>query len=46
MAEPEPQSATQRKPEVSPVYPTPKDRPVNERLISEVSKGQKPSEKK
>jgi hypothetical protein len=46
MAKANSESSPKPKPEVSRVYPTPKDRPVNERLVSEVSKGQKPSEKK
>ena len=29
-------------PEVKKVYPVPKDRPVNKKLISEITKGQKP----
>ena len=32
-------------PEVPQVYPYPKDRPVNRRLISEIDKGQKPRRK-
>lgn len=46
MAKTDSEAATAPKPDVPRVYPVPKDRPVNERLISAVSKGQKPTEKK
>jgi hypothetical protein len=34
------------KPAIKKVYRSPKDRPVNERLISEITKGQKPTQTK
>lgn len=40
------QSKSRVKPEIPKVYPVPKDRPINEGLISVITKGQKPTKAK